>query len=86
MQRGDIRARYHIEGNGCTDCLAHFCCDCCVFSWKNLGADGLGFDSGGEGGADQGGCYDAGNERTELSLDCVLEIANNDIDYDGRVD
>lgn len=51
-----------------------------------MGADGLGFDSGGEGGADQGGCYDAGNERTELSLDCVLELANNDIDYDGRVD
>lgn len=30
MNRGDIRAKYDIEGNGCTDCLAHWCCDCCV--------------------------------------------------------
>jgi len=32
MQRDEIRSRYGIEGNGCTDCLAHTCCDCCVFS------------------------------------------------------
>ena len=37
MQRGDVRARYDIEGGGCGDCLAHFCCDCCVcplYEWK----------------------------------------------------
>src|SRR5208282_1726260 len=32
MQRGDIRARYEIEGNGCMDCLGHTFCDCCVCS------------------------------------------------------
>jgi len=31
MQRGDIRAKYDIEGNGCVDCLAHTFCDCCVW-------------------------------------------------------
>jgi Cys-rich protein (TIGR01571 family) len=31
MQRGDIRSKYHIEGDACTDCLAHWCCECCVF-------------------------------------------------------
>ena len=30
LNRGDIRAKYDIEGNGCTDCLTHYCCDCCV--------------------------------------------------------
>ena len=32
IQRGDIRAKYGIEGNGCMDCLAHTFCDCCVCS------------------------------------------------------
>jgi Cys-rich protein (TIGR01571 family) len=30
MQRGEVRARYDIEGNECTDFLSHWCCDCCV--------------------------------------------------------
>lgn len=29
-QRGNIRAKYGIESNGCLDCLAHTFCDCCV--------------------------------------------------------
>ena len=33
MQRGDIRTKYEIEGNGCVDCLAHTFCDCCVCSY-----------------------------------------------------
>ncbi|CAG8514766.1 9299_t:CDS:2 [Diversispora eburnea] len=28
--RGAIRARYNIEGSGCGDCMAHFCCACCA--------------------------------------------------------
>jgi Cys-rich protein (TIGR01571 family) len=30
MNRADIRNKYQIDGNCCTDCLLHWCCDCCV--------------------------------------------------------
>ncbi|KAF2096684.1 PLAC8-domain-containing protein [Rhizodiscina lignyota] len=29
MQRGELRRRYNIDGNGCTDCLCSTCCGCC---------------------------------------------------------
>ncbi|RHZ83117.1 hypothetical protein Glove_99g355 [Diversispora epigaea] len=28
--RGEIRAKYNIEGSGLEDCMAHFCCTCCA--------------------------------------------------------
>ena len=31
VQRGEIRKTYEINGNVCSDCLAHCCCECCVF-------------------------------------------------------
>jgi PLAC8 family len=30
MKRGDMRARFGIEGNGCGDCMAAWCCHCCA--------------------------------------------------------
>lgn len=30
IRRIRIREKYGIEGNGCTDCLKHFCCHCCA--------------------------------------------------------
>ncbi|KAF2106822.1 PLAC8 family-domain-containing protein [Lophiotrema nucula] len=29
IQRGDIRAKYHLNGNGCKDCLCACCCQPC---------------------------------------------------------
>lgn len=29
MQRSEVRKRFGIKGNGCTDCLASTCCTCC---------------------------------------------------------
>jgi Cys-rich protein (TIGR01571 family) len=29
MRRGDIRAKYHLKGNGCGDCLCACCCTPC---------------------------------------------------------
>ncbi|KAF2008146.1 PLAC8-domain-containing protein [Amniculicola lignicola CBS 123094] len=29
IQRGDMRARYHLQGNGCKDCLCACCCSPC---------------------------------------------------------
>ncbi|KAF2027325.1 hypothetical protein EK21DRAFT_114953 [Setomelanomma holmii] len=29
LSRGDMRAKYHIKGNGCTDCLCACCCTPC---------------------------------------------------------
>jgi len=29
MNRGDVRTRYGIKGDGCMDCLASYCCTCC---------------------------------------------------------
>ncbi|KAF2475457.1 PLAC8-domain-containing protein [Lindgomyces ingoldianus] len=29
IQRGDIRAKYHLSGNGCKDCLCACCCQPC---------------------------------------------------------
>ncbi|KAF2175118.1 hypothetical protein K469DRAFT_702992 [Zopfia rhizophila CBS 207.26] len=29
IQRGDMRAKYHLAGNGCKDCLCACCCSCC---------------------------------------------------------
>lgn len=29
LNRGDMRAKYHLEGNGCTDCLCACCCTPC---------------------------------------------------------
>ncbi len=26
ISRGDVRAKYHLKGNGCTDCLCSCCC------------------------------------------------------------
>ena len=67
IQRGEVRARYNIEGNGCTDCLTHWCCDCCVWlfgRWVLI----VGTDSRGTGGADERGRYDAGDCWAALSL------------------
>lgn len=78
IMRGDIRAKYDIEGNGCVDCLAHTFCDCCV-SFPVLlevrGADLLGFDSGEQGGSDEGGCCNAwGCVWTVLCLIMIKEL------------
>ena len=39
MNRKDIRKKYDIDGNGCSDCMVHWCCDCCVspfwFVWTD---------------------------------------------------
>jgi hypothetical protein len=29
MKQGEIRNQYHIQGDGCTDCLLSWCCHCC---------------------------------------------------------
>ncbi|KAF2799829.1 PLAC8-domain-containing protein [Melanomma pulvis-pyrius CBS 109.77] len=29
ISRGDIRAKYHLQGNGCKDCLCACCCTPC---------------------------------------------------------
>lgn len=29
MNRSDVRAKYHLKGNGCTDCLCACCCTPC---------------------------------------------------------
>ncbi|KAF2250060.1 PLAC8-domain-containing protein [Trematosphaeria pertusa] len=29
INRGDMRAKYHLKGNGCTDCLCACCCTPC---------------------------------------------------------
>ena len=29
INRGDVRAKYHLNGNGCTDCLCACCCQPC---------------------------------------------------------
>jgi Cys-rich protein (TIGR01571 family) len=29
LNRGDMRAKYHLEGNACKDCLCAFCCTPC---------------------------------------------------------
>jgi hypothetical protein len=29
LNRGDMRAKYHLSGNGCTDCLCACCCTPC---------------------------------------------------------
>ncbi|KAH7093630.1 PLAC8 family-domain-containing protein [Paraphoma chrysanthemicola] len=29
LSRGDMRAKYHLKGNGCTDCLCACCCTPC---------------------------------------------------------
>ncbi|KAF2267173.1 hypothetical protein CC78DRAFT_530976 [Lojkania enalia] len=29
IQRGDMRAKYHLKGNGCKDCLCACCCQPC---------------------------------------------------------
>jgi len=36
LQRGDVRGRYGIDGGGCTDCLTHWCCDCCALIQEDL--------------------------------------------------
>lgn len=30
LKRGEMRHRFGISGNGCKDCMAAFCCPCCV--------------------------------------------------------
>ncbi|RUS19008.1 PLAC8 family-domain-containing protein, partial [Endogone sp. FLAS-F59071] len=30
MNRGEVRARYGIQGDGCSDCMTHCCCSCCA--------------------------------------------------------
>jgi hypothetical protein len=30
MKRGDMRARFGIEGGGCGDCMTTWCCYCCA--------------------------------------------------------
>ncbi|KAF2204333.1 PLAC8-domain-containing protein [Delitschia confertaspora ATCC 74209] len=29
LERGDLREKYHLKGNGCTDCLCACCCAPC---------------------------------------------------------
>jgi hypothetical protein len=29
LNRGDIRAKYHLQGNGCKDCMCACCCMPC---------------------------------------------------------
>jgi hypothetical protein len=29
LNRGDMRAKYHLNGNACTDCLCACCCTPC---------------------------------------------------------
>lgn len=29
LTRGDMRAKYRLQGNGCTDCLCACCCTAC---------------------------------------------------------
>jgi hypothetical protein len=29
LNRGDMRAKYHLQGNGCKDCLCACCCTPC---------------------------------------------------------
>jgi hypothetical protein len=29
LNRGDMRAKYHLNGNACTDCLCAWCCMPC---------------------------------------------------------
>lgn len=29
LNRGDMRAKYHLKGNACTDCLCACCCGPC---------------------------------------------------------
>ena len=30
FQRGEIRERLRLNGNGCSDCLVSWCCACCA--------------------------------------------------------
>jgi Cys-rich protein (TIGR01571 family) len=36
FSRGDVRTRYGIDGNGCTDCLAAACCMPCEITQESL--------------------------------------------------
>jgi Cys-rich protein (TIGR01571 family) len=36
MSRGDVRGRYHIAGNGCTDCMSACCCGPCELTQEHL--------------------------------------------------
>ncbi|EJT99230.1 PLAC8-domain-containing protein [Dacryopinax primogenitus] len=35
MNRGSIRQRYFISGNGCTDCMGAWCCHACVMTQES---------------------------------------------------
>jgi len=35
MQRGEVRSKYHLKGDGCTDCLCGFCCQPCTQVQQN---------------------------------------------------
>jgi Cys-rich protein (TIGR01571 family) len=36
FSRGDVRERYGVRGNACTDCLASACCGPCELTQENL--------------------------------------------------
>ncbi|KAF2455708.1 PLAC8 family-domain-containing protein [Lineolata rhizophorae] len=48
MQRGELRHRYQLEGNGCTDCLCAFCCNPCDLTQQDKEAKFRGAPGGGD--------------------------------------
>jgi len=41
---GKMRAQYNIKGDGCTDCLKHFCCNLCALTQQYRELKHRGFD------------------------------------------
>jgi hypothetical protein len=39
MNRGDMRAKYGLKGNGCGDCMRAFCCGPCDLSQQDKEAE-----------------------------------------------
>jgi Cys-rich protein (TIGR01571 family) len=71
LQRTELRGRYGIEGNGCTDCLTHWCCDCCVLSFFMELI--IGFDSRRSGSPrERGRCN--GSPRTIYSISITVSL------------
>ncbi|XP_026383719.1 protein PLANT CADMIUM RESISTANCE 2-like [Papaver somniferum] len=42
--RAKFRKNYNLEGNGCTDCLIHFCCQSCALCQEYRELKNKGFD------------------------------------------
>lgn len=45
--RGQVREKYNIEGNTCTDLLSHLCCGCCAIIQEANEIQGRGDGPGG---------------------------------------